>query len=108
MSKDTIKKLDQQDPDKVLKKAVEKTIGIVAEYVEPAPRNAEETVEKVIKTIDNERVKEALEGFDDKRSRAMKIADQEHQDDPHAGKYDEEEGRFSPGLEKGETHVRRR
>jgi hypothetical protein len=107
MSEDTIKKLDQQDPDKVLKKAVEKTIGIVAQYVEPGTRNAEETVEKVIEAVDNEKVKEALEGFDDKRSRAMKIADQEHQDDPHAGKYDEEEGRSSSGLDKGEPHVRR-
>lgn len=85
MSNETIKKLDPQDPDKVLKKAVEETIGIVAEYVEPGPRNAEETVEKVIETVDNQKVKDALEGFDEKRRRAMQIADQDHQDDLPAG-----------------------
>jgi hypothetical protein len=72
----------QDDPDKVLKKKFEKTIEAVADYVEPGPRNAEETVEKVIETVDNNEVKEALEGFDDKRERAIHIADQDHQDDP--------------------------
>jgi hypothetical protein len=66
-----------QDPDKVLKQTVERTIDAVADYVESGPRNAEETVEKVIETVDNEEVKDALEGFDEKRAHAMDIRKQD-------------------------------
>jgi hypothetical protein len=55
---------EQRDPDKVLKKAVEKTIEAVA-----GPRDAEVTVQKVVETVDNGEVKGALDGFDVKRER---------------------------------------
>jgi len=73
-----------KDPDKVLKEAVEKTIDVVADYVEPGPRNAEATMEKVIETVDNDEVKAAIEAFDEKRETATAIADQEHRDDGKA------------------------
>ena len=108
MGKDTIKKLDAMDPDKRLKKAVEDSIEIIAEHIEPGPRDCEKTVNELTETLDNNEVKAALEGFDEKRARAMKIADQDHQDETHAGKYDENEGRSSTSLKKDAAHVRRR
>ena len=82
MTKETIQKLDAMDPDKRLKKAVEDSIEIIAEHIEPGPRDCEKTVNELTETLDNNEVKAALEGFDEKRARAMKIRDQNHQDDP--------------------------
>jgi hypothetical protein len=83
-TKKTVVAQDAQDPDNVLKKAVEKTIGIVADYVEPGPRNAEETVEEVLEAVDNDEVKEALEQFDETREEAVKIAKQDTFEDHEA------------------------
>jgi hypothetical protein len=66
----------RKDPDKVLKETVEKTIDEVVDYVEPGPREAEDTVEKVIETVNNDKVKEALQGFDQKRDQARGMAEQ--------------------------------
>lgn len=85
-------RLDARDPDKVLKKAVELTIEIVSDYVEPGPRDAEQTVGKIIETIDTEEVESALEDFDRKRAEAVDITKQrtfaEHE--AHMNKVNEE------------------
>jgi hypothetical protein len=63
--------MKSEDPGKVLKEAVEKTIDVVDDYVEPGSRNAEETVQKVIETVDNIEVKGALEALDRKPNQAI-------------------------------------
>lgn len=64
-----------KDPNKVLKETVEKTIDIVADHVEPGPRKAEETVEKVIETVDNDEVKNAIVASDEVHEAAKGAAE---------------------------------
>jgi len=76
--------MTQKDPDKVLKETVEKTIEVVTDYVEPVPRNAEETVQQVIETVDNDEVKAAVEASDQRREatgEAMNSQHPEHEND---------------------------
>jgi hypothetical protein len=82
-----------KDPDKVLKETVEKTIDVVGDYVEPGPRDAEETVQKVIETVDNDTVKEAIEASDAKREDAVDVAKQDS--------FEEHEKRRSAESKKG-------
>jgi hypothetical protein len=68
----------QDDPDKVLKETVEKTIEVVADYVEPGPHNAEETVQKVIETVDNDEVKAAVEASDQREKATREAMNSQH------------------------------
>jgi hypothetical protein len=70
--------MKEKDPDKVLKKTVEKTVEVVGDYVEPGPRGAEETVEKVIATVDDKEVKDALEGYDKREEATRRAMNSQH------------------------------
>lgn len=49
-----------KDPDKVIKQAVREATGILAEYLHSGERDCEATIEKLLTTLDNNDVAEAL------------------------------------------------
>jgi hypothetical protein len=67
-----------KDPDKVLKETVEKTIDVVGNYVEPGPCNAEDTVQKVVETVDTDEVKAAVEASDKREEATRQAMNSQH------------------------------
>lgn len=49
-----------KNPDKVIKQAVKEAQHTLAEYVHPGERDAEDTVEKLLTTLDGNDVNEAI------------------------------------------------
>jgi hypothetical protein len=68
----------KDEPDKVLKETVEKTIDVVADYVRPGPRNDEETIEKVIETVDSDQVKAAVKTSDQLEEDTRRAMNSQH------------------------------
>jgi hypothetical protein len=49
------------DPDKRLKKAVEDSLEIIGDYIQPGERDCETTLNKLSETLDNREVQRAVE-----------------------------------------------
>jgi hypothetical protein len=49
-----------KNPDKVIKEAVKDAAHTLAEYLHPGERNCKETVNKLLTTLDNNEVAEAI------------------------------------------------
>jgi hypothetical protein len=52
---------DQMDDQAIVIEALHEAGQIIAEYLEPGPRNAEATLDRLIQTLDNQRLAKALE-----------------------------------------------
>lgn len=53
-----------KNPDRVIKEAIKDAQHTLAEYVHPGERNAEDTVEALLTTLDDNDVNEAILGSD--------------------------------------------
>ncbi|MDA9465204.1 hypothetical protein [Bradyrhizobium sp. CCBAU 53415] len=49
------------DPERRVAKALEDAQGILAQYVEPGPRNCEQTIDRLLDVLDDEAVVQAIE-----------------------------------------------
>lgn len=49
------------DPERRVAKALEDAQGILARYVEPGPRNCEQTIDRLLDVLDDEAVVQAIE-----------------------------------------------
>lgn len=63
-----------KNPDKVIKEAVKGAQHTLAEYVHPGERNAEDTVEKLLTTLDDNDVNEAILESDRNEDRERKAS----------------------------------
>jgi hypothetical protein len=66
----------QDDPDKTIKEAVKDAQHTLTEYIQPGNRNCDETVSKLITTLDNPEIAEAM-------------LESDAQEDTGVGRYDE-------------------
>jgi hypothetical protein len=55
-------------PEKRVLQAIETAQGILARYVAPGPRNAEETIDALLNVLDDEDVVEAVRELSSKRA----------------------------------------
>jgi hypothetical protein len=55
-------------PDETLKTAVKRASDILADYVQPGPRNCERTLDQLLETLDNDAVAEAVAEIEDKEN----------------------------------------
>jgi hypothetical protein len=62
------------DPNEKLKEAIETSLEILTDYIEPGERNCESTVNKLTKALDNDEVKEAIEESDGAKASAREVA----------------------------------
>jgi len=69
-------------PEKRVTDAVEKAQDILAQYVEPGPRDCENTINQLMDVLDDSQLIEAVEEVKDGRSQEQRVAGP--QQDQHA------------------------
>jgi hypothetical protein len=57
-----------KDPEKTIREAVKEASGILGEYLHPGERDCEATIQKLLSTLDNNDVAEALLESDEMES----------------------------------------
>lgn len=54
-----------KDPDKIIKESVRRALAILAQYVEPGRRDCEATIDRLLSTLDNDHIAEAMAESDE-------------------------------------------